>query len=108
MLLAPLLALAEQAILYALATPTCQTQREAWLHALPVAFTAMTALLTAAAWTQARRLRREGLGEPHTDGDGAALRRYFVACVAAGLGLLSTLAIVALWIPQWVLSPCAS
>ena len=106
LLLAPLLALGEEAIVYSLATPTCQTQREAWLHGVPLVFVMVTIALTVMAWTEARRLRGDPV--PHLDADRRALRRYFLACVAAGLGALSTLVIVALWVPQWVLSPCAS
>ena len=61
LLLAPLLALAEQSIVYALSTPTCQTQREAYLHGVPIVFIAVTLLFTAMAWGEARRLRRDGL-----------------------------------------------
>ena len=48
-----------------------------------------------------------GLQLTDIDADRRALTRYFLACVAAGLGALSSLAIVAMWVPQWVLSPCA-
>ena len=106
LLLAPLLALAEQSIVYSLATPTCQHQREAWLHGVPLLFLAVTLALTALAWAEARRLR--GGGTPHLDADRRALRGYFLACVGAGLGALSSLVILAVWVPQWVLSPCAS
>ena len=105
LLLAPLLALAEQSIVYALSTPACQSQRAAWLHGVPLAFVAATLFLTAMAWGEARRLA--GGAPPHLDADRRALRRYFLACVATGLGALSSLAIVAMWLPQWVLSPCA-
>jgi hypothetical protein len=108
LLLAPLLALAEQSIVYALATPTCQTQREAWLHGVPLAVILVTLLFTAMAWAQTRRLQRQGRGRPHADADASGVRRYFVARMAVWSGALSTLVVVALWIPQWVLSPCAS
>ena len=106
LLLAPLLALTEQAVVYSLATPTCQSQREAWLHGVPLVFFAASATLTLLAWSHARRLRQAPM--PPVDADRRALRPYFLACVAIGVGALSSLAIVALWIPQWVLSPCAS
>ena len=105
LLLAPLLALTEQSIVYSLSTPTCQTQREAWLHGVPLVFFLATLALTALAWLEARRLR--GGDAPHLDADRRALRRYFVAWMAVGAGALSSLAIAALWVPQWVLSPCA-
>lgn len=107
LLLSPLLALGEQSIVYSLATPTCQTQREEWLHLIPLLFFSVVVLLTAMAFMQVRRLRNEGVASPHLDGDERGLRRYFVARVAVWSGSLSALVIVALWIPQWVLSPCA-
>jgi hypothetical protein len=108
LLIAPLLALAEQSIVYALATPTCQTQREAWLHGVPFGFVVLTLALTAMAWREARRLRRTSADAGHVDTDARELRRYFLARVAVWCGALSSLVIVALWLPQWVLSPCAS
>lgn len=38
--------------------------------------------------------------------DAAARRPLFVARVATGIGALSLLVLVALWMPQWWLSPC--
>lgn len=108
LLIAPLLALAEQSIVFALATPACQTQREAWLHAVPLVFVTLTLLFTAMAWREARRLRRAGNEPPQADADARGARRYFVACMAVASGALSSLAIAAMWLPQWVLSPCAS
>ena len=108
LLLAPLLTLAEQSIAYALATPACQAQREPWLHAVPLGFLALTLMFTAMAWVESRRLQLDGMDRPHVDADRFVLRRYFVARVAVGVGALSSLVIVAMWIPQWVLSPCAS
>lgn len=108
LLAAPLLALIEQSVVYALSTPTCSSQREAWLHAIPLAFLCLTLLLTAMAWVELRRLRHEGWGTPHTDADEGERRRHFVARLAVWLGALSSLVILALWIPQWVLSPCAA
>ena len=107
LLLCPMLALAEQSIVYALSTPTCQTQRETWLNGVPLVFVALTLLLTALAWTELRRLRGEHV-DASVDTDAQALRRYFVARVAVWSGALSSLVIVAMWVPQWVLSPCLS
>lgn len=106
LLLAPLLALAEQSIVYALATPTCQSQREAWLHGVPLLFFAACVALTLLAWREARRLRTDAM--PALDADRRAMRPYFLAWAAIGVGALSSLVILALWIPQWVLSPCFS
>jgi hypothetical protein len=108
LLLAPLSALTEQSIVYALSTPTCQTQREAWLHGIPLVFLALTLLFTAMAWTESRRLRGAVADAAHVDADARGMRRYFLARVAVWSGALSSLIIFALWIPQWVLSPCTA
>jgi hypothetical protein len=108
LLIAPLLALAEQSTVYALVTPACERQLSAWLHAVPAGFLVVTLLLTAMAWRQARRFQREGAAQPHADADAMASRRYFVAWIGVGSGALSSLAIVAMWVPQWVLSACSS
>ena len=108
LLLAPLLALAEQSIVYALATPSCETQREAWLHGIPFGFAVLAIALTALAWREAQRLGHANAEAAHVDADAQALGRYFLARVAVWSGALSSMVIVALWLPQWVLSPCAS
>jgi hypothetical protein len=107
LLLSPMLALAEQSIVYALSTPACQTQREAWLHAVPLLFIALTLCLTAIAWAEARRQQRL-LPNTASDADGGHVRHLLFACMAVASGALSSLVILAMWIPQWVLSPCAS
>ena len=108
LLLSPILALGAQAIMYALATPSCQAQHEPWLHLIPPAFATITVLMTAMAWVELRRLRPASAQSLHVDADASDLRSYFLACVALWCGALSTLAIVAMWIPQWVLSACAA
>jgi len=107
LLLAPLLALTEQSVAYALATPTCQVQGEAWHQLVPLPFIALTLLFTVMAWMQVRKLAAQGQGQPHLDADTRELRPYFAARMAVWSGGFSTLVIVALWVPQWVLSPCA-
>jgi len=108
LLLSPLLALAEQSIVYALSTPACQTQRDHWLQVIPPCFAVLTLLLTVMAGLEARRLRQAGANQPHVDADTPAVRRFFVASLGVWCGALSTLVIAALWIPQWLLSPCAA
>ena len=107
LLIAPMLALAEQSVVYALATPACQTQHEALMHGVPLAFLVLTLLFTSMAWTRLRRLRRESAPPPHADADLGPLRDYFLTRMAVWSGALSSLVIAAMWVPQWVLSPCA-
>jgi hypothetical protein len=105
LLLSPLLALAAQACAYALASPGCAQQRGPWLHAVPLVFLLLALALTVLAW---RDMRRRAPGAPHADADRRGANGYFVACAATGTGALSSLAIVALWVPLWWLSPCVS
>ena len=106
LLLAPLLALGEQALVYALATPACRAQAGAWLHAVPLGFLLATAVLTGLAWAEARRLKRAHGAPVPGDTDRHGPQQLFLARVATWSGALSLLVLVALWIPQWVLPAC--
>jgi hypothetical protein len=108
LLVAPLLSLAGVSLGHALATPACEAQLGAWLHAVPLALALLSLGCTLPAVAEVRRLRREGTAAPHAEPDRRALRRYFLACVAAGSGAFFTLTILATWVPQWVLSACQS
>lgn len=104
LLLAPALVLAEQSLAYALVAPLCARQQGAWLHAVPLAFIAVVLLLTLLAALEVRRLG--GRQAAAAVRDAATLRPLFVARIATGLGALSLLVLLALWMPQWWLSPC--
>ena len=104
LILAPLLALAEQSIAYALATPGCAHQHDVALNVVPLAFLLATLAVTAMAWLEARR----HAGSGPADGDRPANYRHFMACAATGVGTLSCVAIVAMWVPLWWLPPCVS
>jgi hypothetical protein len=91
LLIAPLLALADQALAYALTPALCAAQRGEWLHAVAATFTIASAALTLPA---VRALRS------------ADPSQRFLASLAAGVGALSTLVLLALWLPKWVLEPC--
>jgi hypothetical protein len=85
---APLLALAQQATSYAMVPWACQSGQGGWLVALPLPFAAATLGLT----LLAARVRPQ----------------RFLARVAVGSGALASIAVVALAIPTWWLSPCAA
>jgi hypothetical protein len=104
LILAPLLALAEQALAYALATPGCAHQQGATLHVVPLVFLLATLAMTALAWVDARRHAAGG----HADADRPGNNRHFIACAATGVGGLSCLAILAMWVPLWWLPACVS
>jgi hypothetical protein len=97
MLLAPLLALGQQVTLFMLLGTACARGSGDALHALAVLFIVATALATLVAVPAS--LRRP-------DGRTGTARRIFAARVGVGVGALATLASVALWLPQWLLSPC--
>jgi hypothetical protein len=98
LLLAPLVALGHLSAVFAMSTPSCEAQSEALLHGISVA-----ALLVAAACTaMAVRAWRHVPAVRNDPND----RRRFTGMVAAGVGALSCLVIVALWLPPWWLSPC--
>jgi L-aminopeptidase/D-esterase-like protein len=95
---APLTALTHLTLVFGMSTPSCRMQSEALLHGVSVA-----ALVVALACTaMAARAWRHAPGV-QTDSNE---RRRFIAAVATGVGALSTVVIVALWLPPWWLSPC--
>jgi hypothetical protein len=103
LLVAPVLALAAQSIVYALVTPLCSRQAGAWLHAVFLVFLIPTLLFGLRAWQEARRLAARQASE-HEQPRGP--NRLFLARTAAGVGLLSALTLLAMWIPQWLVPAC--
>jgi len=100
LILAPLLALADQSAAYALAPWLCGHQQTAMGHAVHVLFLVAIVITGVPAWAAARVLAPA----EKTSSEG----RPMLAVVAALVALLSIVIVVALWIPQWVLSPCFS
>jgi hypothetical protein len=108
LLAAPSLALAHLSVSYALVTPSCAAQHSNWLHLSSVVFLAVAVASTAMAFVEARGRARRSVPEATMDSDLAEVRPWFIASVATLVGLLSSLVIIGIWIPQWLLSPCAS
>jgi hypothetical protein len=104
LLIAPLLALVEQSLAYALTPAACWAERAIWLQLLPLPFIAATSAATVLAWQATRRYQPSATGPL----DAKSRRSPFLAWLAIGSGALSTLLIVALAIPTWLLSPCAA
>jgi hypothetical protein len=99
---APSAVLAALSADYALVTPAC-----AWRTLLPLGSVTGTALLfsvvaTLLAW---RRWREAGVTAP-ASAPALPARPAMLACAATWVGMISTLSLVAMWIPQWLLSPC--
>jgi len=101
-LIAPFLALADQSVAYAFAGWACAHQHEALPHGVHAVFLALTLLTVFLAWTESRA----GLREVRPDAGFSVHRHDMLAVCGLAIGVLSAVTIVALWIPQWVLSPC--
>ena len=109
LLAAPSLALACQAVLYALVTPSCSMQTALFLHGISGLSLVLTILFARAArieWTSlaagsANAGADSDLGDPMTT-------RVFLSIAGTAVAALSGLTIAAMWIGVWVLSPCWS
>ncbi len=108
LLAAPSLALAHLSVAFALVTPSCAAQHTGWLHASSAVFLVLAVTFTAMAFGEMRRRARRPVPEAPLDSDLAEVRPRFIAGVATLVGLLSSLVILGIWIPQWLLSPCVS
>lgn len=100
LLVAPLLALADQGVAYAMVEWSCRTQQAAVGHFVHLAFLVLT---LATAWMAWREWAPRPL--PGDAGD-ARSRTSFLAMMAVATAALSALVIAAMWLPQWFLSPC--
>jgi hypothetical protein len=109
LLLAPLLALGHLSLAYSLVTPSCAVQDSVGLNGLSAFSLTFALLMTALAWrTWSRRLPPHEREPAHTvsDTDDEANRPHFVALVATLTGAFSSLVILAMWLPLWLLPPC--
>jgi hypothetical protein len=100
LIVAPILALADQSIALSMATWMCAKQHEIPMHVLHASFGALILATTLLAWRQWRATAAIG--------DETIARRHFLAGLAAASGILSTLVVAAMWIPSWLLSPCSA
>jgi hypothetical protein len=108
LLAAPSLALTHLSLAYALVTPSCAVQHTGWLHFSSAFFLALALACTLMAFRETRRRPRRPMPEAPLDSDLAEMRPRFIAGVATLVGLLSSLVILGIWIPQWLLSPCVA
>jgi hypothetical protein len=100
--LAPLLALADQSVAYALVQWGCDYQHAGALQWVHAAFFVGALATIVPAWSGAMR---PGMADRAAPGDNHD-RHHFMSLVSLWLGAFSALIILALWVPQWVLSPC--
>ncbi|MBV9891378.1 MAG: hypothetical protein JO090_10895 [Rhizobacter sp.] len=110
LLLAPLVALGQQTVTYALVTPSCAQQSRTALHAVAAVALVLVLAMTAMAWRawqgDATAPRDRARNVTTADGVGASARPRFVELIAVLVGALSALVSIALWLPIWMLSPC--
>jgi Na+/H+ antiporter NhaA len=102
LLLAPLIAFANAGVAYALVSPGCARQDVTTLHLVCIVSLLVCVLVTFGAhlnWQRARTLA--GAQEAPEQA-----RHRFLSQVATLCGLLSTLVVLAEWLPVWMVSPC--
>jgi hypothetical protein len=100
LLVAPFLALADQSVALAMTSWACAGQHELALRVVHVPFLLATIAAAVWAWVHWRRTAAPA-------GDSESVRRsHFMAGLGIAVAALSSLAIVAVWAPTWVLSSC--
>ena len=100
MLLAPLLALLDQSVAYAMLGWACRSQHVVPLHVVHGAFFLATLATVVAPLRKMEKHPLHSLLASEDDGPDV------LAISAVGVGLLSAATIVAMWLPQLFLSPC--
>lgn len=103
-LLAPLLVLADQGVAYALVPYGCSHQQAAGLQAVHVVFLAAVLATAAIAWPDARGALRQ----VRNDEGGSTQRHDLMAVLGFLMALFCAAIVVAMWLPHWMLAPCAS
>jgi len=100
LLLAPILALTDQSVAYAVSGWACANQQSLVLHIVHFVMLVTVLALTVIAW---RFWRATGPADavPHD-----VEVRHFLAGLATASGTLSSLVFAAMWYPAWILSPC--
>ena len=103
LVVSPTVALATQGAMYAMVTPSCSSQSRLQLHLFAAVALAVVVVLAVLAFSESS-LRRP---EPASmDDDAAHARHRFLCNMAAAVGALAALVILAMWFATWVLSPC--
>ena len=103
LIVAPLLALTDQAVALALVGWACAHQTTLPMHASHALFLVLTTACAAGAWLA---WSRTTLAPVH-EGD-AVRQRHFLAGLAVAVASLSALTIAAMWIPTWMISACVA
>lgn len=97
----PLIALANQGVLYATTSWMCAAGHRGFAFAVPIVSLALVAALTGGAY-RSRRSARDG-NERTTSAPGR-----FLASLGTALGVIAAALIVAQWVAALVFPPCAA
>jgi len=100
LLLAPILALTDQSVAYAVSGWACSHQQPLAAHGVHLVLLLVVLACTALA-AQLWHATRPARSSTHK-----ADVRHFLAGLATASGALSALVIAAMWYPSWVISPC--
>jgi hypothetical protein len=105
LIIAPLLALGCQSLMFSLVTPSCSMQTRVAMHVVALAVLAVNLVLTALAWRDwslhgARSVDRDERSSGPTE------TRRFLAASATAVAALSSLLVLMMWFAAWALSPC--
>jgi hypothetical protein len=102
LLVAPLLALAQQSLMYSLVPPACHRSDVVLLHGISAAAVLACVALALLAWQDRRAVDRS----VHREGR-QGRRQHMLATIAVMTAAFSALVCAALWAPIWWVSPCA-
>jgi hypothetical protein len=100
LIVAPILALADQGVALSMTAWACRGQHGFALHVVHAAFALATGAAMLLAWLRWRETPRVA-----TSSEAVARRRFF-AGMAIAISALSLLVILTMWFPTWVLSSC--
>jgi len=100
LLLAPVLALADQVVAFATVGWACAHGRAIAVHAVHALFLAATLATLAPAWRRWRDARRR------TDEAGQRVR--FLATMGLAVAALSAGVIASMWLAGWFIAPCVA
>lgn len=105
LVVAPLVVLATQSVLYSMVTPSCGAQIRLDMHLVSAVALVIVAVLAVFAFSECS-LRRGEPASPDHDGAQPPVPRRFLADIAAAVSGFSCLVILGMWFALWVLGPC--
>lgn len=100
LIVAPVLALTDQIIAFALVHWACANQNTWIVHLSHAAFLLILAVLAVSAWLRWRETAMSASAAQ------APVQFHFLAGIATTITVLSAVAITAMWIPTWMISSC--